>query len=193
MAQATIRRISDTVASRCAPRKLAVAQVESSFTSKAEKTMKTSMKRTTIFFFACLLVGCAQIHTSYSPRPIGSTQEVQRSLEQLLREQVSAQPLQDVEVARDYFKCTYVETQTTKFLFVNTGITTVPLSKFVYFNNVRRMLFYNKRSTWFVILGDKAGAEIFSYQTYDEEKAKAFVDIVIGLSGLDASVLSKPW
>jgi hypothetical protein len=94
----------------------------------------------------------------------------------------------DCEVARDYFKCNYVYTQGYR-----SGITTVPYTTFVYFKSIRRVQLYSKRSYWSVYLGNEVGTEIFVYQTYDEEKAKAFVDIVIGLSGLDASVLSKPW
>ena len=150
--------------------------------------MNNSLKQTAIFILILLLVGCTQRHTSYSPRPIGSTQDVQIRLEQLLREQDASYQLLDCEVARDYFKCNYVYTQGYR-----AGITTVPYTTFVYFKSIRRVQLSSKRSCWSVYLGNENGTEIFVYQTYDEEKAKAFVDIVIGLSGLDASVLSKPW
>jgi hypothetical protein len=150
--------------------------------------MNISLKQIAIFILICLLVGCAERHTSYSPLPIGSAQEVQLRLEQLLREQESSYQLLDCEVARDYFKCNYAYTQGYR-----SGITTVPYAQFVYFKSIRKVQLYSKRSYWTVYLGNAAGSEIFAYQTNDEEKAKAFVDIVIGLSGLDASVLSKPW
>ena len=155
--------------------------------------MSSIAKKLVAFSISCLLLGCAS-QIAYVPKTNAGGEEGQAVLAQLLREAESGQaPLQEVQVTKDYFKCTYVETRTTKFLFVNKGITTVPYSTFVYFNNIGRIALYKKGSGWIVLLVDKGNAELFQLQIYQESKAKAFVDAIVSLSGLDPATVSEKW
>ena len=155
--------------------------------------MSSIATKLAVVAISCLILGCAS-QVAYVPKTDAGGEEGQVVLAQLLREAESErEPLQEVQVTKDYFKCTYVETRTTKFLFVNKGITTVPYSKFVYFNNVGRIALYKKGSSWIVLLVDKGNAELFQFQIYQESKAKAFVDAIVSLSGLNPSTVSEKW
>ena len=63
----------------------------------------------------------------------------------------------------------------------------------MYFNRVRHISLFTKKSMWIVVLGDKLREDLFRHATYDEEQAKAFVNTMLGLSGLGASVVAEAW
>jgi hypothetical protein len=135
--------------------------------------------------------GCGYKQIPYTANLIASPTASQKVIAQLLREETPASELlQDVDVNQDYVKLSFVETRTTKNLFINKSVATVTYSKFVYFNNIKRVTLYNKKSLWTVSLTDKIGEELYEFKTYQEEKAKAFTDAVISLAKLDPSVVS---
>jgi len=133
---------------------------------------------------SCLLISCGTYKPiTYTPTTKPSIEESRKTLEQLIRETSSTDSrFQDIQMTETYFKCSYIETQQPSIWSANRGITTVPFSKFVYFNNVFKIDMYDSNPIWYVYVFDKTGVELFSYMANGEDKAKMFIDNLVNLS-----------
>lgn len=138
---------------------------------------------------ACLLVACYS-PVAYVPSDSLNAENSVKILERLLREhQPQEYNVEEVDVTGEYFRIAYSQIKNTKFIFANTGITSVAGSKFVYFDNIGRIRILH-RSLYLVAIYDKAGAEVFKYVTNQHEKAQLFASAILTLSSLDPNRLN---
>lgn len=153
------------------------------------KERKTMNRLVLVAFIAVCLLGCVYKSIPYQPRQLSPAQALDL-VPRLLREQeAAAYELQDVEVTPEFFKISYYELKNTKFLFINQGITSIPSSKFVYFDNIGSIEL-SKKKLYAVVLRDTAGIELFKYYTSQEQKASQFISAVLTLGGQSASIVN---
>ena len=131
--------------------------------------------------------------TTYVPTLTAISGEDEKILERIIKEtSVWDETFQNVEISESCLKASYIETRKPSAFSINQGITTVPITKFIYFSNINRFDLYTGKSGWVVYLYDKSDNELFDIRFLDETRAKQFVDIIMGMAKREQAKTAVP-
>jgi len=123
-----------------------------------------------------LMTGCGvskQINYNYTP--IQDVNEAKKIIQQVVLEQPGRNAPNSLNITNDYIQITLTITRRSAW---TGGVAAVPVTKTLYFNNIKSAELYYQRGYYIVLVKEKGGEVKLRVITREEKKGQLLIDAV---------------
>lgn len=131
------------------------------------------------------LTGCRTTQIQYNPNPTVDLQEARKIILQVILEQPRDSAPSSVDINDEYIQITL---NATRKSMIAGGVTTVPITETLFFNNIKSTELYSGRRYYVVLVKENSGNIKLRVLTGEEKKGKLFID---ALKALEKSYFLK--